>query len=534
MRAALLTLLVGVAGCGSSSPAASSPGGTDAGRGPDASKQTQVDSGAPSRDGGSRPDATSPQDAGTDGTEETPEAATEASTPPPGPVAVLTTDDLSQALASTPLTVGDQGTADATVTVDPTTTYQSIVGFGASITDSSSYVMTQYLDAAALQGLLSKLFDPAAGIGLSFLRQPMGASDFSSVGNFSYDDGNADPSLTSFNITQDLKATIPVLKQVLAIEPGLFILGTPWSPPAWMKLNNSMDGTGNGSSNSGLAGSDYAPLGEYFVKYVQAYAQQGITVAAVTPQNEPLNGAAAYPGMDLTEPYELQLIAQDMGPAFQTAGIKTEIWAYDHNWDVESYPADIMADPTAGPFTEGGAFHCYAGDPSAMTTFHQAYPQKSVYMTECSGGTWQGDPFANTIDLAIDSTANWARAISLWNMALDENMGPQNNGCNDCRGVVTIDSQSGDVTYNVDYYALGHFSKFVLPGAVRIASTSSSGSLNQVAFANTDGRLAVIAHNTGTSSMTVRVGSGASALNVTVPANAAVTVAWTPGVLGDQ
>ena len=166
-----------------------------------------------------------------------------------------------------------------------------------------------------------------------------------------------------------------------------------------------------------------------------------------------------------------------------------------------------------------------------MTTFHDAFPQKSVYMTECSGGDWQGDPFAATIDLVIDSTANWARAVALWNMALDENKGPQNHGCSTCRGVVTVNSGSGAVTYEADYWALGHFAKFVRPGAVRIASTAtggSSGSLKQVAFANPDGRLALVAHNTGSASTTVRVGAGASAMNVTVPANAAVTLTWSP------
>jgi len=232
--------------------------------------------------------------------------------------------------------------------------------------------------------------------------------------------------------------------------------------------------------------------------------------------------------MDLNAASELALIAQHLGPALQSAGLSTQIWAYDHNWDVESYPAQILSDATAAGFTEGGAFHCYGGDPSAMTTFHQAFPQKSVYMTECSGGDWQGDPFAATIDLAIDSTANWARTVVLWNMALDENKGPQNHGCSTCRGVVTVNSQSGAVTYNADYYALGHFSKFVRPGALRVASTSSSTSLNQVAFVNTDGRVAVVAHNTASGAVTLRVGSGASALNVTVPGGAAVTLAWTP------
>jgi glucosylceramidase len=410
------------------------------------------------------------------------------------------------------------------------TKYQTIVGFGGSITDSSSYVMTKYLSAAALKQVLVQLFDPAQGIGLSFLRQPMGATDFSSVGDFSYDDGNADPTLANFNVAQDLKATIPVLKQVLATSPAVFIMGTPWSPPAWMKDNGSMDGTGGGGQSAGLVTSDYAALAQYFVKFVQAYAQQGIPVGAVTPQNEPLYGSGSYPGMSLDAPSELSLIAQNMGPAFASAGVSAKIWAYDHNWDQEGYPAQIMADATAAGFTEGAAFHCYAGDSSAMTTFHQAFPQKSIYMTECSGGDWQGDAFANTIDTIIDSTANWARAVALWNVALDENNGPQNKGCPTCRGIVTVNSQSAAVSYNADYYGLGHFSKFVRPGAARISSTASTGSLSQVAFQNTDARVALVAHNTGNSTAAVKVGSGPAAMTVSVPANAAVTLTWTPGL----
>ena len=513
--------VAGLAGCGD--PILPAQSGEDSGS-PRVTPPPSEDSGAgggvvppppASNDAGSPAvDASSPPDAG----------------PPPPPAAYLTTDDLSQALASVPLTMGDSGNADAVVTVDPATAYQSVVGFGASITDSSSYVMTKYLSASALTDTLEKLFDASKGVGLSFLRQPMGASDFSSVGNFSYDDGSSDPSLASFSIAQDMKATIPVLKQALAINEGITILGTPWSPPAWMKNNNSMDGSGGAPGNSGLATPAYGPLGDYFVKFVQAYAAQGVTVTAVTPQNEPLNGSANYPGMDLSATAETQLVGQDMGPAITKAGLSTQIWAYDHNWDVESYPEQVIGDSVAGPFTEGAAFHCYGGDVSAMSTFHQNFPGKSVYMTECSGGGWQGDAFANTIDLVIGSMANWARAIALWNMALDENAGPQNNGCPDCRGVITVDSQSGNVTYNADYYALGHFSKFVFPGAVRVSSKSANGAFSQVAFKNTNGSLAVIGHNTGGSTLTVQVGSGDSAMSVQVPANAGITFAWTPGV----
>jgi glucosylceramidase len=458
-------------------------------------------------------------------------ASVDMAKPPLAPAAWLTSDDLKQALSATVVSLG-AGTADVTITVDATMRYQSIVGFGADITDSSSYVMATHLSTSALHDVLVKLFDPAQGVGLSFLRQPMGASDFSSAGNFSYDDTTNDTTLAQFNITQDLKATVPILKQVLAIDPGMFIMASPWSPPAWMKLNNSMDGSGGAPGNPGLATNAYGPLAQYFVKFVQAYAAQGITVAAVTPQNEPLNGSANYPGMGFDQPSETSFIGQNIGPAFAAAKLKTFIWAYDHNWDVESYPAGVMGDATAAGFSEGAAFHCYGGDASAMTTFHNAFPQKSVYMTECSGGSWQNDPFADTIDLIIDSMNNWARAIALWNMALDENAGPQNHGCDSCRGVITVDSTSGMVTYNADYYALGHFSKFVRPGAQRIASTatarSANATLNQVAFINSDGTLALVAHNTGGAAAVMQVGTGATAMRVTVPANAAVTLRWSP------
>ena len=455
--------------------------------------------------------------------------------PPGPPAAYITTDDLKQALSTATLNMG-AAQADATVTLDPTTTYQVMNGFGAAITDSSSYVMTKYLSADALQQALVKIFDVTNGVGIDFLRQQMGASDFSSIGDYSYDDnktnnGPPDPSLANFSIAEDLVATVPVLKQSLAINPAIYIMGTPWSPPAWMKLNHSMRGSNGAPGNPGLNTDYYDALAQYFVKFVKAYAAQGITVSAITPQNEPQNGAAAYPGMDFDAPSELKFIGQNLGPAFKTAGLSTLVWPFDHNWDNEDYPEQVMGDATAASFSEGAAFHCYGGDPSAMSTFHKNFPMKSIYMTECSGGTWQDDPFANTIELEINSTANWAQAIALWNMALDENGGPRNNGCDGCRGVITVNSQSHDVTYTADYYALGHFSKFVRPGALRISSKSSNGGFNQVAFQNKDGRLAVIGHNTSNKTMTVQIGSGDSAMSVSVPANAAVTVAWTPGVM---
>ena len=421
----------------------------------------------------------------------------------------------------------DSGTTPLTINVDESQTYQTIDGFGASFSDSSAELVNQ-LSTSSRQTLMNNLFDPNQGIGLSFLRQPMGASDFSSIGNYSYDDGAADPSLFRFSISHDQSYIIPILKQAIAINPNVKIMATPWSPPGWMKSSGSMIG---GTLNT----SAYAAYANYFVKFIQAYAAQGVPIYALSMQNEPLYSPTGYPGMSFPATDQENFLKNNLGPTFASNNIKTKVLVYDHNWDQPGYPATVLGDPAAAQYATGTAYHCYGGDVSGQTTTHNQFPNKDIYFTECSGGTWQANPFQEQMELIINGSRNWAKSVVLWNMALDPNGGPTNGGCTTCRGVVTIDPNSGSVTYNIDYYTLGHASKFVTQGASRIDSTTfGSGSVEDVAFKNPDGSKALIAYNSSSASQTFKVRWGNEAFTYTLPAGAAATFKWsgTPATNG--
>ncbi len=291
-----------------------------------------------------------------------------------------------------------------------------------------------------------------------------------------------------------------------------------------MKTGDSMVG---GMLKPGSMG----PLAQYFVKFLLAYARAGVPVAYVTVQNEPLNETTTYPGMLLPTTDEANFIAKYLGPALVKNQLSTKILAYDHNWDMPAYPQAIYSDPGAAKYVAGTAWHWYAGSPDAQTAVHDLYPQKGAYITEASGGAWQGsaaDAFAAELQsLIIGGTRNWAQGVILWNLALDQANGPTNNGCTTCRGVVTIDQSTHAVTKNVDYYALGHASQFVQYGAYRIASNSyGSGQLQDVAFLNPDGSKVMIAYNAGSNATTFRVACGPSAFSYRLPAGAAATFVW--------
>jgi glucosylceramidase len=421
------------------------------------------------------------------------------------------------------------GSASQTIAVNPSTTYQSMTGFGASFTDSSAWLVAS---SPLRNQIMTKLFDPTSGIGLDFLRQPIGASDFSRS-LFSYDDmpaGQTDPTLANFSVAHDNAYILPVLQQALSTNPSLTIMATPWSPPGWMKTSGSMIG---GTLNSGA---DYQAFASYLTKFVQAYDAAGVPISLITPQNEPEFSPSNYPGSTLTASQEATLI-DDLGPDLQKAGLSTKIIAYDHNWNDTTFPETVLGDSTAGQYTAGVAWHCYAGDPSAQTTVHNAYPGKGTYFTECSG-TQSANPantFADSLDwqtenLIIGATRNWAKTVATWNMALDPSGGPSMN-CTTCTGVVTVNNSAGTATYNAEYYVLGQASKFVKPGAVRIDSnTFGSGNLEDVAFQNPDGSDALIALNADTASAhTFNVDENGQYFTYTLPAGAVATFTWTPG-----
>ena len=412
------------------------------------------------------------------------------------------------------------------ITVNPSTTYQSMTGFGASFTDSSASLV---YNSPLRNQIMTKLFDPSQGIGLDFLRQPVGASDFS-LSTYSYDDrpsGQTDPTLADFSIAHDDAYIIPILQQALSINPSTTVMATPWSPPGWMKTSGSMVG---GTLNS----ADYQVFANYLVKFIQAYDAAGVPVSLISPQNEPEYSPSNYPGSTLTSTQEADFIADNLGPAIRAAGLNTGILDYDHNWNDPGFPETVLGDSSAAQYVTGTAWHCYGGDPSAQSTVEAQYPSYGNYETECSG-TQSSDPsntFADTLDwelenLVIDGIRNYSKSVVTWNMALNPSGGPSMN-CTTCTALVTVDNSADTATYNAEYYSLGQVSKFVKPGAVRIDSnTFGSGNIEDVAFQNPDGSTALVVLNSNSSSSnTFGVDENGQSFDYTLPAGAVATFTW--------
>jgi glucosylceramidase len=449
--------------------------------------------------------------------------------PGPGDISVwLTTADARKLLQQqTDITFGAPNAASvATIEVDESQAYQEIVGFGAAITGSSAWLIHNRMSETQRDALLRELFGRDGGLGFSFTRLPMGASDFS-IEHYSYDDvpaGQTDPTLAHFSIDVDRPYILPVVKQALAINPQLKVMASPWSAPAWMKT------TGNLYKGT-LRPEAYGPLAEYFRKFIAAYAAEGVPIWAITVQNEPHFEPENYPGMRLEPPQRAEFLKNHIGPLFSRSGIRTLILDWDHNWDQPESPMAVLNDAAAKQYVGGIAWHCYAGEVSAQSRVHEAHPDKDAFFTECSGGQWSPD-FANNLKyfvgtLVIGTTRNWARGVLLWNLALDAKYGPHKGGCGDCRGVVTVDSTTGAVTRNVEYYALGHASKFVHPGARRIASNSGAVGLESVAFRNADdGSKVLIVLNTATEARTFDTRTAGRSFTYTLPAGAAATFRW--------
>jgi glucosylceramidase len=445
---------------------------------------------------------------------------------------------------------GSRPSGELTITVDPSRTYQTMDGFGASITDSSAAVLYR-LDPAARERAMRSLFDPVRGIGVSALRQPIGSSDFTDEPHYTYDDmpaGQTDFALAHFSIAHDQAQILPLLRRAKALNPRLTVIATPWSPPAWMKTTDSLIG-GRLKDDPRV----YAAYARYFVKFVQAYRAAGVPVDFLTVQNEPQNRKPnAYPGMDLPVAQEVKLI-EAVGPALQAAGLRTRILAYDHNWSTHpgdiattppgedpetDYPYEVLDSPAAR-WVAGTAYHCYSGDPSAQTALHDAHPDKGIWFTECSGSHGPTDPpakfFRDTLtfharNITIGTTRNWAKTAITWNIALDAAGGPHNGGCDTCTGLLTLEAD-GTVSTNAEYYTIGHLSKFVRPGAVRIASTSFgttgwNGQIMDVAFRNPDGSTALVVHNENDDPRTFAVSVGGRSFDYTLPGGALATFTW--------
>lgn len=435
-------------------------------------------------------------------------------------------EELKESLAKKPdLSFGSVRAPQLTITVNDAVKYQEIDGFGASLTDSSAWLLSKKLTDAQRKAALEMLFDPKKGIGLSILRQPMGASDFA-LEDYSYDDmppGETDPELKKFSIDHDRAYILPLLREARALNPGLKIIASPWSPPGWMKTSDSM-------IRGALLPSAYGPFANYFVKFVHAYEAAGVPIFAVTIQNEPVNVPTNYPGMDMTAGEQARFLRNDLGPAFRKAGIQSKILVFDHNWDLIDYPITVLNDSQAASYTPGVAIHCYGGSVAAQSELHERFPDKEIWLTECSGGDWQkGKILDEQVRLIIGATRNWAKSVVLWNLALNQNHEPFLGGCTNCRGIVMVkdDVAPAEVMPTVDYTALGHASKFLQPGARRIESnTFGQGSLEDVAFQNPDGSIVLLVLNSSDAFLPFNIGWKGQYAACKLPPSAVATFLW--------
>lgn len=418
---------------------------------------------------------------------------------------------------------GAAASSDApTIDIDPTVTYQSIDGFGYSLTGGSAILLNAMSDGAK-QNILNELFQrTGSSLGVSYLRVSIGSSDLDPT-TFSYNDlpsGQTDVNMDQFSIAPDQSDLIPILQDILSINPDIKIMGSPWSAPVWMKTNGNTIG-GN------LMPQYYGAYAKYFVKYIQAMDDEGITIDAITVQNEPLYGGN-NPSMIMTAEEQTDFIKNHLGPAFADANIDTKIVAYDHNADVPEYPISIFDDPEANPYVEGSAFHLYGGSINNLTQVHNAHPDKSLYFTE----QWIGAPgnFANDVrwnvrELIVGGTRNWCKCVLQWNLAADPNNDPHTDGgCTECLGAITIDGNN--VIRNPGYYTIGHASKFVVPGAVRVY-TDLPSNLQNVAFKNPDGQMVLIVLNNSNIDQTFNFDTAEDAtVHTFLPAGAVATYVW--------
>ncbi|HJT73198.1 MAG TPA: glycoside hydrolase family 30 beta sandwich domain-containing protein [Chitinophaga sp.] len=414
----------------------------------------------------------------------------------------------------------DTVNGNPTIKVDDSQSYQEIDGFGYCLTGGSATLINK-LPAAEQDALLKELFlTDSNNIGVSYLRVSIGASDLSAT-PFTYNDmpgTQTDETLAQFSIDKERTDLLPILKKIVALVPEIKILGSPWSAPTWMKTNNSFIG-------GSLKPEYYSVYAQYFVKYIQAMKAEGITIDAITPQNEPLHGGN-NPSMVMQAAEQADFVKNHLGPAFNAAGLTTKIIVYDHNADKPEYPAAILGDAAAYPYVDGSAFHLYGGNISALTQLHNAYPQKNIYFTE----QWVGGPgnFAGDLKwhvgtLIIGATRNWSRNVLEWNLAADVNYDPHTEGgCTTCMGALTIGT---GVSRNVAYYIIGHASKFARPGSVRIAS-NITGELQNVAFKTKEGKKVLIVLNNGTTPQKFNIEYNDKIVTTSLDNGAVATYIW--------
>jgi glucosylceramidase len=435
----------------------------------------------------------------------------------------LTSNDKSALLTKqAPLALGQPVTnGNPTITVNPAEKYQTIEGFGFALTGGSAQLMMQ-MSPEERKKIIQELFgnDDDKEIGVSYLRLSIGSSDMNAY-TFSYDDlpaGETDVNLDKFTLKEDEKDVIPVLKEILAINPKIKILGSPWSAPVWMKTNNDIKG-------GWLKDEYYLVYAKYFCKYIKEMKKEGITIDAITVQNEPFNDGNT-PSMMFLAKKELEFIKNNLGPEFKAQGIKTKIILFDHNCDNPEYSISILTDPDVRKYISGSGFHLYAGQITALSKVHDAFPDKNLYFTEQMVVTRNDFNVANPEDrIVIGATRNWSKNVILWNLAADPSNKPHtdNGGCPSCQGAITIDGNN--VSRNLAYYTIAHVSKFIPPNSVRIESTLPDG-LSDVAFQTPDGKTVLIVANRGKETQNFNIVYKDKALQAVLNGGSVATYVW--------
>lgn len=421
------------------------------------------------------------------------------------------------------------------ITIDTAARLQPVYGFGAAITGSTCYNLLRMTEAGR-DSLLRECFDPQR-MAFSFIRISIGASDFS-LDEYTCCDREG---IEFFGLHEyDRRDLIPILQRILEINPSVKIVAAPWSCPKWMKIGYDNDRPLDSWTDGRLNPQYYDDYAEYFVLWIAEMEAAGIPVYAVSVQNEPLNRGNS---MSLYMGWEQQrdFIRDHLGPAFERNGIETKIWLFDHNYNYDNiagqqdYPLRILADTAAARYVAGTAWHNYGGSPETLDGIHAAYPDKEIFFTEASIGTWNydfGKCLVNDFASIFLGTLNrYGRGVTLWNLLLDDKGAPNRpKGCRTCYGAVEISSETYDYATLVrksHYYDIAHCSKVIMPGAVRVGSESGCGdAIPFAAFANPDGSYALVAANLSEREQAVEIAGTGSFLPLVLPPRSVASARW--------
>lgn len=424
-----------------------------------------------------------------------------------------------------------------TITLDPTQKFQTMDGFGAAITGSTCYNLMKMTQEDRTK-FLTETFSDDKGMGMNYIRIAIGCSDFSLSEYTCWDkEGKENFALQS----EEKQYVLPVLKEILAINPSIKIMGSPWTAPKWMKVNNLTDLKPFDSWTSGqLNPKYYQDYGWYFVQWLQAMKKEGIHISSITVQNEPLNRGNSA-SMYMTWQEQQAFIKQALGPQLKAASLDTKIYAFDHNYnydnivDQNDYPVKIYNDAGAASFIAGAAFHNYGGDKAELLDIHNQRPDKELVFTETSIGEWnEGRNLEKRLmedmrEVALGTVNNWSRAVIVWNLMLDNDKGPnRDGGCQTCYGAVDISkSNFKKITRNSHYYIVGHLSAVVKSGAVRIgASGYTAEGLIYTAFKNIDGSYALVLLNDANENRKITINDTKNHFSYEVPAKSVVSYRW--------